>query len=175
MYPCSTAFQRQRFPLLLLRQQNSDKWIPGRGWQCRKNIDLPCNPIYPNLSCISHHFNPKIRHLACMKFDTSLLHVCVGVYLLSKTIIYLPKAKSLCILAQLPFKDIDPLYRYLDNKIVTSGSLGEAGNAEKTLISFITQFIQIYHAFPFVIYYIGFPFLCFVSLLCFLQVGSMSL
>ena len=35
---------------------------------------------------------------------------------------------------------------------------------EKTLISFITQFIQIYHAFPFVIYYIGFPFfmLCVV-------------
>ena len=94
--------------------------------------------------------------------------VCVGIYILSKTKIYLPKAKSLCILAQLPFKDNDSLCRYLDNKIVTSGSLGEAGNAGKTLIFLITQFIQIYHAFPFVIYYIGFPFLCFMLLLCFL-------
>ena len=93
----------------------------------------------------------------------------------AETTIYLPKAKSLCILAQLPFKDNDSLCRYLDSKIVTSGSLGEAGNAGKTLISLITQFIQIYHAFPFVIYYIGFPFLCFVLLLCFLQAGSMSL
>ena len=101
--------------------------------------------------------------------------MCVGVYLLSNTTIYLPKAKSLCILAQPPFKDNDSLCRYLDNKIVTSGSLGEAGNAGKTLISLITQFIQIYHAFPFVIYYIGFPFVCFVLLLCFLQDGSMSL
>ena len=54
--------------------------------------------------------------------------VCVGVYILSKTTIYLPKAKSLCILAQLPFKDNDSLCCYLDSKIVTSASLGEAGN-----------------------------------------------
>ena len=54
--------------------------------------------------------------------------VCVGVYLLSKTTIYLPKAKSLCILAQLPFKDNDSLYYYLDSKIVTSASLGETSN-----------------------------------------------
>ena len=87
---------------------------------------------------------------------------------IAETTIYLPKAKSLCILAQLPFKDNDSLCRYLDSKIVTSGSLGEADNAGKTLISLITQFIQIYHAFPFVIYYIGFPFLCFLLLLCFL-------
>ena len=70
MYPCSIAFQRQRFPLPLLRQQNSDKWIPGRGWQCMKNIDLPYNPIYPNLSCIS---------ICNLLYRISIFMLCVAV------------------------------------------------------------------------------------------------
>ena len=143
-----------------------------------KSLSFQCTHVimHNNLLLLSSHnyltLDGESRLDVHWCFYLSLLPkgivVCVGVYLLSKTTIYLPKAKSLCILAQLPFKDSDSLCRCLDNKIVTSGSLEEAGNAVRTLISLITQFIQIYHAFPSVIYYISFPFLCFVLLLCFL-------
>ena len=103
-----------------------------------KSLSFQCTHVimHNNLLLLSSHnyltLDGESRLDVHWCFYLSLLPkgivVCVGVYLLSKTTIYLPKAKSLCILSQLPFKHNDSLCHYLDSKIVTSTSLGEASN-----------------------------------------------